>query len=35
MPFVTTYHPGAKRLKTNTDPKLESDPKSATAENYL
>ena len=35
MPFVTTYHPGVKNLETNTDAKMESHPKSATAENNL
>ena len=29
MPFVTTYHPGGKKLKTNTDAKMKSHPKSA------
>ena len=35
MPFVTTYHPGGKKLETNTDAKMKSHPKSATAENNL
>jgi len=35
LPFVTTYHPGVKNLKTNTGAKMESHPKSATAESNL
>ena len=35
MPFVTTYHPGVKKLKTNTDAKMETHPKSVAAENNV
>lgn len=35
LPFVTTYHPGVKNLKTNAGAKMESHPKSATAESNL
>ena len=35
LPFVTAYHPGVKKFKTNTDARMEPHPKSATAENNL
>ena len=35
VPFVMIYHPAGKKLKTNTDAKMESHSKSTTAENNL
>ena len=35
LPFVTAYHPGVKKFKTNSDARMEPHPKSATAENNL